>query len=62
MITPNAGIIFKGSGFYQTDYKKEEIKKGEKKYSKLNNGNGSGKNKETRKVKKEKKESKKGSQ
>lgn len=24
LITPNAGLIFKGTGFYQTDYKKQK--------------------------------------
>lgn len=24
LITPNAGLIFKGTGFYQTDYKKQQ--------------------------------------
>lgn len=61
LITPNAGIIFKGSGFYRTDYKKEEMKKGKEKYSRSNNGNGNGKDKETKKVKKEEKKTKKGS-
>lgn len=30
MISAGAGIIFKGSGFYQTDYRSESWKKGEK--------------------------------
>lgn len=34
LITPNAGLIFKGSGFYQTDYKR--------------NSDGNGKSKETK--------------
>ena len=29
MIGPGAGIIFKGSGFYQTDYRSSSYKKGE---------------------------------
>lgn len=33
LITPNAGLIFKGSGFYQTDYKRNS------------DGNGKGKEK-----------------
>jgi putative FmdB family regulatory protein len=28
IIGPGAGIIFKGSGFYQTDYRSESYKKG----------------------------------
>lgn len=28
VIGPGAGIIFKGSGFYQTDYRSESYKKG----------------------------------
>ncbi len=28
MIGPGAGIIFKGSGFYQTDYRSDSYKKG----------------------------------
>jgi putative FmdB family regulatory protein len=30
LIGSGAGIIFKGSGFYQTDYRSESYKKGEK--------------------------------
>lgn len=30
MIGAGAGVIFKGSGFYQTDYRSESYKKGEK--------------------------------
>ena len=30
MIGTGAGVIFKGSGFYQTDYRSESYKKGEK--------------------------------
>lgn len=40
LITPNAGLIFKGSGFYQTDYKRKS------------DGNGSGKEKEMKTDKK----------
>jgi len=32
-IGTGAGIIFKGSGFYETDYRSESYKKGEKKAS-----------------------------
>ena len=28
LIGPGAGIVFKGSGFYQTDYRSESYKKG----------------------------------
>ena len=31
MIGTGAGIIFKGGGFYETDYRSESYKKGEKK-------------------------------
>ena len=31
LIGSGAGVIFKGSGFYQTDYRTENYKKGEKK-------------------------------
>lgn len=30
MVSRGANVIFKGSGFYQTDYKNKEIKKGKK--------------------------------
>lgn len=30
LISSGAGIIFKGSGFYQTDYRSESYRKGEK--------------------------------
>jgi len=30
LIGAGAGVIFKGSGFYQTDYRSESYKKGEK--------------------------------
>ena len=33
-----AGIIFKGSGFYETDYRSESYKKGEKKESSAASG------------------------
>jgi putative FmdB family regulatory protein len=62
LITPNAGIIFKGSGFYHTDYKKKEMKTGKKKYKKTDNGNGRGKEKGTKKVEKGEKKNKKGSE
>ncbi len=32
LIGSGAGIIFKGSGFYQTDYRTDSYKSGEKKY------------------------------
>lgn len=31
LIGTGAGVIFKGSGFYETDYRSESYKKGEKK-------------------------------
>lgn len=31
LISPGAGFIFKGSGFYTTDYRSESYKKAEKK-------------------------------
>ena len=48
VITPNAGIIFKGSGFYETDYKRK------------GNGNGGNGNKNTHKpsIKREEKSNK----
>ena len=33
LISPGLGLIFKGSGFYVTDYKKKEAEKPEKKSS-----------------------------
>lgn len=47
LITPNAGLIFKGSGFYSTDYKRGS------------NGNGNGKGKVEKKDTKAEKEDKK---
>jgi putative FmdB family regulatory protein len=46
LISPNAGLIFKGSGFYSTDYKR----------SSNGNGNGSGKGEKKEDAKKEKKD------
>ncbi len=43
LITPNAGLIFKGTGFYQTDYKRKS------------DGNGNGSKRTKDKVEKEKK-------
>jgi putative FmdB family regulatory protein len=41
MIGPGAGIIFRGSGFYQTDYRSESYKKAAKADSeKSSGGNG----------------------
>lgn len=34
LIGSGGGIIFKGSGFYQTDYRSESYKKGAEKYTK----------------------------
>lgn len=34
LITPNAGLIFKGSGFYQTDYKRNSDGNGKSKEKK----------------------------
>ncbi len=31
LIGPGAGVIFKGSGFYQTDYRSQSYREGEKK-------------------------------
>jgi len=62
LIGPGAAIVFKGSGFYQTDYRSESYKKGVAAAEKARNGdtgssdksktNGSGstKQKETAKV------------
>jgi putative FmdB family regulatory protein len=36
MISAGGGIIFKGTGFYQTDYRSENYKKGAKAESKAN--------------------------
>ena len=37
IISGGAGLIFKGSGFYETDYKKEKIKDSKKKESNVKN-------------------------
>ena len=49
IISGGAGLIFKGSGFYQTDYKNEKIKDSKKKESNVKN------NKESKPKKVEKK-------
>ncbi|MCJ8328814.1 MAG: zinc ribbon domain-containing protein [Lentisphaeria bacterium] len=58
LIGSGAGIIFKGSGFYETDYKrkssdKEPSKGGEKESSKNNDKGSSEKKPETKKVESE---------
>jgi putative FmdB family regulatory protein len=40
LISPGAGLIFKGSGFYITDYKKKEISKPSPKTDKPASGSG----------------------
>lgn len=52
LIGTGAGIIFKGSGFYQTDYRSESYKQAQKKET------DPGKEKKTEKAKTEKAESK----
>ena len=47
-----AAIVFKGSGFYQTDYRSESYKKGAKADSKPSEGSSSSKSSETKKPKK----------
>ena len=37
VIGKGAGVIFKGTGFYETDYKKKDAKKAEKKNEQKNN-------------------------
>lgn len=48
VIGPGAGIIFKGSGFYQTDYRSESYRKGaeaERKAAEKSNGESDGSSK-----------------
>ena len=42
LIGPGAAIVFKGSGFYKTDYRSESYKKGEEAATKSDSGTGSG--------------------
>ncbi|MFM7058405.1 MAG: FmdB family zinc ribbon protein [Planctomycetota bacterium] len=42
VISAGGGIIFRGSGFYQTDYRSESWKKGEEAAKKASDGSGSG--------------------
>jgi len=43
MIGSGAGILFKGSGFYQTDYRSESYKKAAEKEKPATGGSGEGK-------------------
>lgn len=47
IISAGGGIIFKGSGFYQTDYRSESWKKGEKADKKLQESSSSGDSKKS---------------
>jgi putative FmdB family regulatory protein len=61
LIGPGAGIIFKGSGFYQTDYRSENYKNAEKSEKKLDSADSDTTKKETKDAKppeKNKKDSK----
>ena len=52
LIGPGAAIMFKGTGFYKTDYRSESYKKGaaaEKKSGACSNGDGKAKTKGTEK-------------
>ena len=52
LIGPGAAIMFKGSGFYQTDYRSESYKKGaaaEKQSTPAGNGDGQAKKKDAKK-------------
>jgi putative FmdB family regulatory protein len=42
VISAGGGIIFRGSGFYQTDYRSESWKKGEEAAKKASDSGGSG--------------------
>ncbi len=42
LIGPGAAIVFKGSGFYQTDYRSESYKKGAEAEKKAKSNGGSG--------------------
>jgi predicted nucleic acid-binding Zn ribbon protein len=54
LIGTGAGIIFKGSGFYQTDYRSESYKKAEKSEKSGAEKKPETKNKEPKPVKKDK--------
>ena len=41
LLGTGSGVIFKGSGFYQTDYRSESYKKGASKESSSDSGSGS---------------------
>jgi hypothetical protein len=43
LIGPGAAIVFKGSGFHQTDYRSESYKKGAKAAKSQKAGSGNGK-------------------
>jgi len=61
LIGPGAGIIFKGSGFYQTDYRSEDYKNAEKSEKKSDSADRDTTKKETKDAKppeKNKKDSK----
>ncbi len=45
LIGAGAGVIFKGSGFYQTDYRSDSYKEGQKKESNAASDKNSGKDK-----------------
>jgi putative FmdB family regulatory protein len=60
MIGPGAGIIFKGSGFYQTDYRSSNYKKAaeaDKKASESSNGKSESKSESKSETKSESKKS-----
>lgn len=52
VIGPGAGIIFKGSGFYQTDYRSESYKKGAEAAKKATESSSSSSNGESKSPKK----------
>jgi putative FmdB family regulatory protein len=52
VIGPGAGVIFKGSGFYQTDYRSDSYKKGAEAAKKASDSSGSASNGETNSAKK----------
>lgn len=47
LLGTGAGIIFKGSGFYETDYRSDSYKSGAKKDSKTDSASDSSKSKKT---------------
>jgi putative FmdB family regulatory protein len=51
LIGAGAGVIFKGSGFYQTDYRSESYKKGEKSETKSSTDKDTAKKKDETKAK-----------